>query len=55
MTKIDKVNSKAFLMYYDLVKLKGKKEYYEDIIMLPINYCYVTTDTHHFKFILDYL
>ncbi len=55
MTKIDKVNSKAFLKYYCCIKLKGKKETYEDIIMLPINYCYGTTDTHHFKFILEYI
>ncbi len=55
MTKIDKVNSKAFLKYYAVVKLKGKKESYEDIIMLPINYCYGTTDTHHFKFIFEYI
>ena len=55
MTKIDTLNSKAFLKYYAVVKLKGKKESYEDIIMLPINYCYGTTDTHHFKFIFEYI
>lgn len=53
--KIDKVNSKAFLLYYSVVKLKGKHDTYDDVIMLPINYCYGTTDTHHFKFIYQYI
>lgn len=55
MRKIDRVNARAYLKYHVVIKLKGKGEAYEDVLLLPINWCYGTTDTHHFKFIFDYI